>query len=111
MPYVDRPTEIEAHTCSMAEARRLGLPDDYPREYLHASSVDRADYPRLLAREAVTPPTRGTGRLAVAGPTNGYTPRSSEPNLDTSNPLGFVERRRRTPSLDVSRRSNGLLQS
>lgn len=48
VPYVDRPTEIEAYAFSVAEARRLGVPDRYLREYLHVTWVPRSEYFRLL---------------------------------------------------------------
>jgi len=48
IPYVDRPTEIEAYAFSVAEARRLGVPDTYLRKYLHVPWVRRSEYLRLL---------------------------------------------------------------
>jgi hypothetical protein len=48
MPYVDRPTEIEAYSYSIAEARRLRIPDSYLREYLKVTWIKRAEYLRLL---------------------------------------------------------------
>lgn len=48
IPYVDRPTEIEAYAFSIAEARRLGVPDRYLREYLRVTWVRKAEYRRLL---------------------------------------------------------------
>ncbi|HEV2317717.1 MAG TPA: hypothetical protein VGV89_09120 [Thermoplasmata archaeon] len=47
-PYVDRPTELEAYAFSIAEARRLGVPDSYLREYLRVTWITRAEYNRLL---------------------------------------------------------------
>jgi hypothetical protein len=55
VPYVDRPTEVEAYAFSVAEARRLGVPDSYLREYLRVTWVSRADYLRLLRHLGVTP--------------------------------------------------------
>jgi hypothetical protein len=55
VPYVDRPTEVEAYAFSVAEARRLGVPDSYLRRYLHVTWVKRADYLRLLRNVGVTP--------------------------------------------------------
>ncbi len=55
VPYVDRPTEIEAYAFSVAEARRLGVPDSYLREYLRVTWVPRSDYLRLLRHLGVTP--------------------------------------------------------
>jgi hypothetical protein len=48
IPYVDRPTEIEAYAFSVAEARRLGVPDRYLREYLRVTWVRKSEYHRLL---------------------------------------------------------------
>ena len=54
-PYVDRPTEVEAYAFSIAEARRLGVPDTYLREYLQVTWVSRSDYRRLLRNLGVSP--------------------------------------------------------
>jgi hypothetical protein len=54
VPYVDRPTEVEAYAFSVAEARRLGVPDSYLRQYLHVTWVKRAEYLRLLRNVGVT---------------------------------------------------------
>jgi len=54
IPYVQRPTEVEAYAFSVAEARRLGVPDDYLREYLEVTWVSRADYRRLLRNLGVS---------------------------------------------------------
>jgi len=59
VPYVDRPTEIEAYSFSVAEARRLGVPDSYLRKYLHVPWVKRAEYLRLLRHVGVDPKSRG----------------------------------------------------
>jgi hypothetical protein len=53
--YVDRPTEIEAYAFSVAEARRLGVPDSYLQTYLDVPWVSRHDYRRLLRHVGVTP--------------------------------------------------------
>lgn len=55
VPYVDRPTEVEAYAFSIAEARRLGVPDRYLREYLRVTWVSRADHLRLLRHLGVAP--------------------------------------------------------
>ena len=52
--YADRPTEIEAYAFSIAEARRLGVPDSYLREYLHVSWLQRSEYLRLLKNVGVS---------------------------------------------------------
>ena len=56
--YVDRPTEVEAYAFSVVEARRLGIPDPYLREYLHTSWLGRSEYLRLLRHLGVTPPPK-----------------------------------------------------
>lgn len=58
VPYVDRHTEIEAYAFSVAEARRLGVPDAYLRKYLEVPWVKRADYLRLLRNVGVSPPQK-----------------------------------------------------
>ena len=54
LAYVDRPTEIEAYSFSIAEARRLGVPDSYLRKYLHAPWASRTDNARLLRNVGVS---------------------------------------------------------
>ncbi|MCI4357699.1 MAG: hypothetical protein L3J99_01490 [Thermoplasmata archaeon] len=54
VPYVDRPTEVEAYAFSVAEARRLGVPDSYLREYLNVTWVKRSEYRRLLRHVGVS---------------------------------------------------------
>jgi hypothetical protein len=56
LPYVDRPTEIEAYSFSVAEARRLGVPDSYLRRYLHAPWASRPENLRLLRNVGVSLP-------------------------------------------------------
>jgi hypothetical protein len=54
VPYVDRPTEVEAYAFSVAEARRLGVPDSYLRKYLEVTWVSKAEYRRLLRHLGVS---------------------------------------------------------
>ncbi|MCI4334539.1 MAG: hypothetical protein L3K04_02775 [Thermoplasmata archaeon] len=54
VPYVDRPTEVEAYAFSVAEARRLKVPDRYLREYLEVTWVKRSEYLRLLRNVGVS---------------------------------------------------------
>jgi hypothetical protein len=54
--YVDRPTEVEAYAYSVAEARRLGVPDAYLRKYLEVSWVTKAESLRLLRNVGVSLP-------------------------------------------------------
>jgi hypothetical protein len=53
IPYVDRPTEVEAYAFSIAEARRLGVPDNYLRDYLDVPWLRKAEYSRLLRNVGV----------------------------------------------------------
>lgn len=59
VPYVDRHTEIEAYAFSIAEARRLGVPDTYLRRYLKVPWITRIDYFRLLRNVGVSLPSKG----------------------------------------------------
>ena len=58
MPYVDRPTEVEAYAFSILEARRLGIPDAWLRKYLNIPWVGRKEFLRLLKNVGVSPPGR-----------------------------------------------------
>ena len=53
VPYVDRHTEIEAYAFSIAEARRLGVPDTFLRRYLKVLWITRTDYLKLLRNVGV----------------------------------------------------------
>jgi hypothetical protein len=53
IPYVDRPTEVEAYSYSVVEARRLGVPDTYLRKYLEVPWVRKSEYLRLLRNVGV----------------------------------------------------------
>lgn len=53
--YVDRTTELEAYAFSVAEARRLGVPDPYLRRYLEVSWVSPSDHLRLIERLGLAP--------------------------------------------------------
>jgi hypothetical protein len=55
-PYVDRPTEVEAYAFSVAEARRLRVPDRYLREYLQVTWIQQREYLRLLRNVGVKVP-------------------------------------------------------
>lgn len=57
VPYVDRSTEREAYAFSVAEARRLGVPDDYLREYVEVEWVSDRDNLRLLRALGLVRPT------------------------------------------------------
>jgi len=62
IPYVDRPTEIEAYAYSVAEARRLGVPDSYLQSYLEVPWVKRSEYRRLLRHLGVATSSDGRSR-------------------------------------------------
>ena len=66
VPYVDRHTEVEAYAYSIAEARRLGVPDSYLRRYLKVIWITRTDYFRLLRNLGVGLPGRVTRRSSRA---------------------------------------------
>lgn len=48
--YVDRSTEVEAYAFSVAEARRMGVGDEYLREYLDVPWVSEGELDRLRDR-------------------------------------------------------------
>jgi hypothetical protein len=50
VPYVDRPTEIEAYEVAVAEARRIGLPEEWLHAYLDVHWVTEDERLRLAAR-------------------------------------------------------------
>jgi hypothetical protein len=45
--YIERPTEVEAYTVAVEEARRLGLNDDRICEYLRTEWMSDEDFERL----------------------------------------------------------------
>ena len=51
--YVDRPTEIEAYTIAVEEARRLGMNDNEIFDYLHVEWISREEHKRLASRVGV----------------------------------------------------------
>ncbi len=53
LPYADRPTEVEAYSFSVAEARRLGVPNAYLRKYLRVPWISRAQFRHLLQNVGV----------------------------------------------------------
>jgi hypothetical protein len=58
LPYADRPTEVEAYSFSVAEARRLGVSDRYLRAYLHIPWIGAAEFRHLLENVGVPPARR-----------------------------------------------------
>jgi hypothetical protein len=55
LPYPDRPTEVEAYSYSIAEARRLGVSDRFLRDYLLVTWISKSEYRRLLRNVGVSP--------------------------------------------------------
>lgn len=55
LPYADRPTEVEAYSFSVVEARRLGVPDDYLRKYLEIPWIGRREFAHLLQNVGLAP--------------------------------------------------------
>ncbi len=53
--YVDRWTEVEAYRVVVEEARRLGVPDDFLREYLKVEWISQEEHLRLLERLGIPP--------------------------------------------------------
>ncbi len=53
LPYADRPTEVEAYAFSIAEARRLGVSDDYLRKYLVVPWMGKRELDHLLQNVGV----------------------------------------------------------
>lgn len=51
--YVDSPTELEAYRFSLAEARRLKVPDSFLRSYLKVEWVSAKDHRKLLTNLGV----------------------------------------------------------
>ncbi len=58
LPYADRPTEVEAYAYSIAEARRLGVPDPYLRRYLVVPWLGRRDFQHLVENLGLGTPRR-----------------------------------------------------
>jgi hypothetical protein len=61
--YVDRPTEIEAYTVAVSEARRIGLSDDEIVDYLKVEWVSDADFRRMLKTLGVAQTRKRKGRV------------------------------------------------
>ncbi len=55
LPYADRPTEVEAYSFSVAEARRLGVSDRYLQKYLEVPWIGRREFRHLLRNVGVGP--------------------------------------------------------
>jgi hypothetical protein len=59
LPYPDRPTEVEAYSFSVVEARRLGVPDSYLRRYLEVPWIGKREFQHLLSNVGLSQPRRG----------------------------------------------------
>jgi hypothetical protein len=56
--YVARWTEIEGYRFAVEEARRLGVDDEFLREYLKVEWITKAEHLELLTTLGVSPPPR-----------------------------------------------------
>jgi hypothetical protein len=54
--YVRRPTEIDAYRFVVEEAHRLGVSDEFLRDYLRVEWIDDKEFLELLAAVEVSPP-------------------------------------------------------
>src|SRR5207245_11055971 len=52
--YVDRPTEVEAYTISVQEARRLGMKDSEIFDYLHVEWITPDEHKKLASSVGVS---------------------------------------------------------
>ena len=59
LSYVERTTEIEAYRFVVDEAKALGVPDDYLREYLKVEWISKKEHDQLLSTLGVAPKPRG----------------------------------------------------
>ncbi len=53
--YDERPTELEAYRIALEEARRLGVSDDFLRDYLRVPWITEEQYQNLLGTLGVNP--------------------------------------------------------
>ena len=58
LSYVERKTEIDAYRFVVEEARGLGVPDEYLREYLKVEWISKKEHGQLLEAVGVPPPPR-----------------------------------------------------
>lgn len=56
--YVNRPTEVEAYRFAVEEAQRLGVPDEFVRNYLKVEWTTPREHLRLLKNLGVPAPPR-----------------------------------------------------
>jgi hypothetical protein len=51
--YVERPTELEAYRCTVAEARKIGMKEDEILRYLRLDAVDDSELGKLIEKIGV----------------------------------------------------------
>ncbi len=51
--YVERPTELEAYRCTVAEARRVGMKEEEIRRYLRLDAADDSEFGKLMEKIGV----------------------------------------------------------
>jgi len=68
--YVDRSTEIESYRHSVGEARRLGVSDEFLRDYLQVEWVALPSFDRLLRHLSVAPRPGSDPRPSGRRPTS-----------------------------------------
>lgn len=51
--YVERPTELEAYRCTVAEARRVGMKEEEIRRYLRMDAADDSEFGKLMEKIGV----------------------------------------------------------
>jgi hypothetical protein len=56
--YVERPTEVEAYRFVVVEARRLGVSDEFVREYLRVEWITKREHLQLLTTLDVPAPPK-----------------------------------------------------
>ena len=69
--YVERKTEVDAYRFVIEEARALGVPDEYLREYLKVEWISRKEHQQLLSAVGVAPPARPRGVARPSPPSAG----------------------------------------
>ncbi|MCI4372392.1 MAG: hypothetical protein L3K02_01920 [Thermoplasmata archaeon] len=58
LSYVERPTEVEAYRFVVVESRRLGVSDEFVREYLRVEWITKREHLQLLKTLDVPPPPK-----------------------------------------------------
>jgi epoxyqueuosine reductase QueG len=65
--YIDRPTELEAFTRAVTEAKRISLSEPEIYEYLKVDWISDSEHKELAERLGITPPARAGRHRRVAG--------------------------------------------